>query len=46
MPLTTTAMAAFARPGPMLSARSSPVEPVGNSLVLLSGSVIFMEIII
>jgi hypothetical protein len=30
----------------MLSARSSPVEPVGNSLVLLSGSVLFMKNII
>ena len=43
IPSILTAIALFARPGPIDSATSSPVTPFGNSLIDSSGNVIFIK---
>ena len=43
IPSMLTAIALFARPGPIDKATSRPVTPFGNSLIDLSGSVIFIK---
>ena len=45
IPLTSTATADLASPGPISFARSYPVDSAGNSLKLLSGNVIFIGIL-
>ena len=42
IPLTETAIAALARPGPISCAKSRPFEPVSRALTLPSGNVIFI----